>query len=191
MHADKTNRTMLLLLGLILLVGGVAALLSNQGVFSKTLADKPLFDNFISQFIGDNGSWLWPVFAVFCAIIALLCLRWIATLLTSTDRAGDMTLPGDKSAGRTTVRGWAFTTALVTEIETYRGVDNAHARLVGDDNSPDLVVQVTAMSSVDIGALRSRIETEALAHARQALDRPDLPIRLDLDVSRKTPERAA
>ncbi len=189
MHADKTNRTMLLLLGLILLVGGVAALLTNQGVFSKPLADKALFDNAISRYIGDNGTWLWPLFAVVCAVVALLCLRWIVALLTSTDRAGDMTLPGDKAAGRTTVKGSAFTTALVTELETYRGVDSAHARLVGDDNTPDLVVGVTAMGSVDIGTLRRRVETEALAHARQALDRPDLPIRLDLDVSRKTPDR--
>ena len=191
MHADKTNRTILLLFGLIVLVAGVAGLLTNQGVFSTSLASKALFDNPISRYIGDNGAWLWPVFAVVCAIIAVLCLRWIVTLLTSTDRAGDMTLPGDKSAGRTTVKGSAFTTALVTELETYRGVDSAQARLVGDDNNPDLVVRVTAMVSVDIGALRHRIETEALAHARQVLERPDLPIRLDLDVSRKSPQRAS
>lgn len=191
MHADRTNRTALTLFGVIVLVAGVAGLLTNRGVFSKSLARKALFDNAISLYIGDNGSWLWPLFAVVCAILALLCLRWIYTLLTSTDRAGDMTLPGDKSAGRTTLRGSAFTAALVAELETYRGVDTAHARLVGDDNNPDLVVAVTAMGSVDIGALRNRIETEAISHARQALDRPDLPIRLDLDVSRKTPERAS
>ena len=54
--------------------------------------------------------------------------------------------------------------------------------------APSLAV-VTAMQSVDMGALRTCIETEALTHARQVLDRPDLPIQLDLDVSRKTPER--
>ena len=191
MHADKTNRTMLVLLGLILLLGGVAALLTNLGVFTKPLAGRALFDNVVSRYIGDNGNWLWPLFAVLCAITALLCLRWIATLLTSTDRAGNMTLPGDKTAGRTVVRNSAFTTALVTELRTYRGVDTARARLVGDDDTPDLIVTVTAMGAVDIGALRARIESEALTHARQALDRPDLPIQLDLDVSRKTPDRTS
>ena len=190
MHADKTNRSMLLLFGLLLVAAGVAGLLTNRGVLGKASARKALFDNAVSRYIGDNGSWLWPVFAVVCAIIALLCLRWIVTLLTSTDRAGDMTMPGDKSAGRTTVKGSALTTALVTELQTYRGVDSAKARLIGDDNIPDLVVHVTAMHAVDLGALRTRIETEALAHARRALDRPDLRIRLDLDVSRRTPERA-
>ena len=191
MHADKTNRSMLLLFGFLLLAAGIAGLLTNLRIFSRPLARKALFDNAVSHDIGDNGSWLWPLAAVVCAVVALLCLRWIVALVASTDRAGDMTLPGDKSAGRTTVRSSALTTALVTELETYRGVDSAKARLIGDDNIPDLVVHVTAMHAVDLGALRTRIETEAFAHARQALDRPDLRIRLDVDVSRKTPERAA
>ena len=191
MHADKTNRTMLTLFGLIVLAAGVAGLLTHLGVFGQSLAHKALFDNAVSQYIGDNGRWIWPVFAILCAHVALLCLRWILVLLTSNDRAGDMTLPGDRSAGRTTLSSSALTSALVTELESYRGVDSAKARLIGDDNSPDLIVEVTAMSSVDLGALRGRIENEALAHTRQALDRPDLPITLDIGVSSKTPERAA
>jgi hypothetical protein len=47
------------------------------------------------------------------------------------------------------------------------------------------VLQVTATSAADLPELHRRLETEALVHARQALDNPSLPIRLDLDVSRR------
>ena len=43
---------------------------------------------------------------------------------------------------------------------------------------------MTASQTVDLHALHQRIETEALAHARAALGKPDLPIRLVLAVSR-------
>jgi hypothetical protein len=45
-----------------------------------------------------------------------------------------------------------------------------------------MVIAVTA----DLPALRRRLESEALAHARQALGNGDLPIQLDIDVSRRS-----
>jgi hypothetical protein len=47
------------------------------------------------------------------------------------------------------------------------------------------VLTVTAAQTADLPALHRRLETEALTHARQALGKTDLPIQLDLDVSRR------
>jgi hypothetical protein len=190
MHADRTNRTVLTLLGLLLLATGVAGIITSVGGFGTAFSHRTLFDNRVSRYIGDHGHWLWPLAAVLAAIIALLALRWLIALLFTGDRAGDLAVTtADRTTGRTTLRPGALSNALTTEIESYRGVDSAKARVIGDAYRPELVVAVTANASTDLAALRHRIETVALAHARHAMDQPDLPIQLDLDISHSTPRR--
>ncbi len=189
MHADKTNRTMLLVFALLVLLSGVGALLLSVGVFGTARSHQTLFANGFSQFVGRNGKWLWVLAAIAAVLVVLLALRWILVLLTSTDRVSELSVPGQKRAGRTVVRSAALSTALTTEIETYRGVESARARVIGDAAAPELVVTVTLMRSADLTAVRERIENEALAHARQALGEPELPIQLDLAGGSKAAQR--
>lgn len=189
MHADRTNRTALTLLGLLLLAAGAGAMLASTGVLhavlktKTTLKNKTLFDNAISRYIGAHGSWLWAAVAAVCAVLAVLALLWLKALLLSTDRAGDLAVPGDRSHGVTVITASAITTALVAEVQTYRGVESAKARILGDSHDPDVVLTVTTTRSADLARLRAHIETDALTHLRGALDNPALPVQLDLRVS--------
>jgi len=133
--------------------------------------------------------WLWPVSAVVALLLVLVALRWLLALLFTTDRTGDLRVPGGGGAGRGTLAPGAVTEAVVEEIESYRGVGSARARLIGDPANPQLVVTATLKDSADLAALRRRIQADALAHARAALDRPDLPAQLDLTVTTKRPTR--
>lgn len=76
----------------------------------------------------------------------------------------------------------AFSEAVVEEVENYLGVRNAEARLIGDATRPDLVIETCPEQRADLSALRRRIENNAVAHARQALDAPRLRVILDLNV---------
>ena len=183
MHADRTNRVVLAIFGLVLLAVGVAGLIASLGGFGQAFADKTLFTNRVSRYFGEHGNWLWPVIAVGCALVALLMLRWIYVLLVSTDRADDIVIRGDRSPGRTMLRPAALATAVANEIRTYHGVSSAKARVLGDPGAPRLVVTVAALTTADIPTLRQRTETEAFAHARQTLEKADLPIRMFLDVT--------
>jgi hypothetical protein len=87
--------------------------------------------------------------------------------------------------GTTVLQPAAIIGALTREVSTYHGVDNTHGRIIGDGAAPELVLEVTARQGANLHALHQRIETEAFAHARQALDKESLPIKLDLDVSRR------
>ena len=78
---------------------------------------------------------------------------------------------------------------MTAEIATYRGVASAKARTVGDASAARLVVEVTALRGSDIGELTKRIETGALSHAREAMGRSDMPIRLDVSVGSKALNR--
>jgi hypothetical protein len=185
MHADRTNRAVLALLGLLLLALGVSGILLGAGTFGHRAAHQHLLDNTIGRFIGEQGDWLWPAAAMVAVIIALLCLRWLLTILFSTARLGDIAVRGDRSAGRTTLTSTALGDALSSEIETYRGVHSARTHLEGSPADPRLAVTVNTDQDADLAALRQRIETNALAHARNALDTPDLPIRLDIAITKQ------
>ena len=185
MHADRTNRTVLLLFGLLVLLAGAAGMAASVGVFGTGFSHRTLLANRVGTYVGQHGSWLWPAVAAACLLILLAALRWIQALLFSTDRTGDIPVPGSNEHGTTLIRPAAVTGAITREIETYHGVGSAKGRVIGDPKDPHVVVTVTAEQSADLPGLHRRIESQALAHARQALGRTDLPIQLDLDVSRR------
>ena len=184
MHADRTNRFVLALFGLLVLAAGAAALTASLGGFGTAFSRRALFANQVSSYIGRHGTWVWAAAAFACLLIALAALRWLLVLLVSTDRAGDITIPGSKDHGTTILQPHALTGALAGEIETYHGVDAAKGRIIGDPSSPQIVIAVTAKPTADLPALHHRLQAEALAHARHALGQADLPIQLELDVSR-------
>jgi len=191
MHADRTNRTMMLLFAVLLIAVGLDAGAASIGVFGAGTTHSDLMDNPTGHFIGNNGVWLWPVAAVAALIVALLALRWLIALMFSTDRAGDLLIRSGSGAGRTTLASGALTDAVAEEIEGYRGVNAARARLIGDREDPELVVTAALEETADFAALRQRIETGALTHARAAVGNPSLPTRLDLTVTTKRSTRVA
>ena len=183
MHADRANRALLTLFGLLILAVGVAAMTASVGAWGQSLAHNFLFGNRVSAYIGQH-SWVWYAAAGVCLLIIGAALRWIVALLISTDRAGDIPVPVATREGTTILRPAALTGALTREIGTYRGVEAVHGRIIGEGGAPEIVLAVTATQATDLHALYERIETEALAHARQVLGKSDLPIQLDLAVSR-------
>jgi hypothetical protein len=191
MHADRTNRAMLILFAIALIAAGVVGALAGFGALGPVTKHGELPANRVGAYFGRHGDWLWPVIAAIALIVALLALRWLLALLFSTDRAGDLPITGDRSAGRTTLAAPALTDAVATEIDSYPGVHSARARLIGDPLAPTLVVTATLEESADLPGLRRRIEANAVAHARQALADPDLPVRLDLTVTTRQANRVA
>ncbi|MEO7262618.1 MAG: alkaline shock response membrane anchor protein AmaP [Jatrophihabitantaceae bacterium] len=191
MHADRTNRIMLILFAFALIAAGAVGALAGFGAFGPLTQHGKLPANRVGAYFGQHGAWLWPVVAVAAGILALLALRWLLALLFSTDRAGDLPLTGNRSAGRTTLSASALTGAVASEIDSYPGVHSARSRLIGNPLTPTLVITATLEESADLPGLRRRIEANAVQHARQALDDPDLPVRLDLMVTNQQAHRVA
>jgi hypothetical protein len=189
MHAERTNRVMLLVLALLLIAVGAAAGAASIGVFGTATRHSPLIANPTGRFIGAHGGWLWPAAAVAAVILVLLALRWLLALLFSTDRAGDLPIIPGGSAGRTTLAPRALAEAVAEEVESYRGVNSVQTRLIGDPANPQLVVTAALEETADFASLRQRIETNALAHARTAVGNPSLAAQLHLTVTTKSSTR--
>jgi hypothetical protein len=191
MHADRSNRVTLILLAVLLTAVGAAGGAASVGAFGTRVPHTPVIDNRVGSYIGAQGLWFWPAAAGLALIVVLAALRWLLALLFSTDRSGDLTFPEDRSAGLTTLDAGALTEAVRQEIESYRGVHAARARLIGDPDDADLVVTATLEETADLAALRQHIESGALAHAREAVGNPSMPIHLDLRVTSKRATRVS
>lgn len=191
MHADRINRTMLIVLALLLIAVGLDAGAASIGLWGTGTEHSQLMDNPTGRYFGAQGVWLWAAIAFAALIIGLLALRWLIALLFSTDRSGDLLIQSSTGAGRTTLDHGALADAVVEEIEGYRGVDSARARLIGDPDDPELVVRATLEETADLAELRQRIESEALTHARQALGNMSLPIQLDLTITSRRSSRVS
>jgi len=186
----RLDRFLLLLLALLLTAAGVLGLLVGFGVFGGRLRNSPVLDNRIGRFFGDNGGWLWPVVALVGLLLGYLALRWLIAQLRPTG-VRDLQLEPRSTSGHTELAGAAVTDAVTQEISGYRGVAGASARLTGDELDPELRLRVQLDARADVAALRQRIETGAIAHARQALDDSQLPVRLDLVVTDKKAARVS
>ena len=92
MHADRTNRVMLALIGLLAVAIGIGGLLISGGVFRQRFAHRLATDNQFVRYFAREGGWLWPSIAGAAFVILLLSLFWLLRLLFSTDRAGDIAL---------------------------------------------------------------------------------------------------
>jgi hypothetical protein len=198
MHADRTNRIVLIFVGLIGVAAGIGGLLAAGGVFGHNFQHKQLVANGFSRFFGRHGTWLWPAIAVVTLAIVLLSILWLFRLLFATDRTRSVSLvsartgqeTGSHAAGRTVMTASALVQAVAQEIESYHGVTAVKARVLGAATDPTLAIEVTASRRVELAGLIQRIEHEAITHARTALQREDLPVKLDVEVSDKAVARA-
>lgn len=181
-RTDGRNRAALTLIGLLLLTAGALGTARSFAVFGRARADNPLLTQAERDYAHHNQGWFWTAVAALAVIFALLGLRWLAAQIGS-DRAGNINLEPDPARGITTLHPGAVTDAVSDEIDSYRGVERAAARLLGDPRHPELVLTVTLNDRADLAAVRRRIEEHAIPNVRQALGHGGLPVQLDVRLS--------
>ncbi|GAA1829075.1 hypothetical protein GCM10009772_03580 [Pseudonocardia alni subsp. carboxydivorans] len=181
----RLNRTLLFLIGLVLLAAGVFGLLFGTGVLRQVLPgidpSVPLLPAGLT--LPEWAPWVTLAVAV---VVGLLALRWLLAQARRRPRTSGWTLPSAQVAGRdagtTRIHSDHAADALAADIESYDGVQRAAAALVGDRRRPEIHLDVTADDGADLAALRTRITDHALPRLRSALDiesgRADLVLRL-------------
>lgn len=187
-RVDRINRVLLVLLGLLCLAGGIVVLLLSYRVFGTGTARQPLLRPATRGFADRNSGWFWLAVAIGTLIIALLALRWLLAQL-SVARVGALEVD-DHPLGRTSVSTGGLSEAVQAEVQAYHGVDHASAHFYQTSTRPRLRLDVRLLPTADPGAVRTRLESEALAHVARATGRKDLTslVRLQIaDRQRRTP----
>jgi hypothetical protein len=182
-RTTRTNRLLLGLLGLVLLAAGAGGLALGLGVFGSRRADQPVISNSVTDTASHR--WFWPLVAVAAAIIAVLALRWLL-VQTRTDRVRAFDLEADRSRGRTILQTGAVVDAVSEEVRGYRGVTKAHTSVRGSAGAPELVLRTSLDGRAPARDVAERVVTETAPHTREALDAPELPVRLEMRLAPRT-----
>jgi hypothetical protein len=188
--ADRLNRILLSLLGLLLLAGGVAGILAGTGVLGADVPDRRVLSGEFVDLVRENATWLWPAAALVGVLLALLALRWLLGQLR-TDRIDELDLTDERNVGEVRLQAGALTDAVVDAVEDCPGVDSASARLIRRKRRETLLVHVRLADRADLAAARRTLAEGPLADLRSALGGTDWPaVVVELEPSRKGDARA-
>lgn len=181
-RVNAANRTVLALLGIVLLAAGVVGLIIGFGI--RTLVGLRLpepgqpiaADQLLTA--ANDSPWFWWVVAAASLLVALLALRWLIAQL-ATDRVRHLDLTENDRDGTTTLSATAVADGAADDAKLVPGVDNASAHLRVRPPQ-QLVLTVDVALYADLSAVRAQLEETAISNTRHVLDNPDLPVHIEL-----------
>jgi hypothetical protein len=160
------NRTLLALIGLVLLAAGAGAVAAGLGLLPTTVGFGPS-----TALLAEGTAWAdWaPTAAIAGAVvIGLLALAWLLTQLRPQRSGGPWRTDG--ALGATTLRLTDAAVAVAEDVRGYPGVTDASAVLVGPRARPALRLLVDLRPGTGTGALKQRVDAHALPRLRAALE---------------------
>jgi hypothetical protein len=177
------ERTLAVVVGLLLLAAGCLVTLLSYGVFGTARAGRPLLDPMIVEWVGAPAR---LVAIVGGLLLAVLGLVWAAHALRP-ERRPDLVLDGagsdDGADTSIVVSAAASAEAVAAQAAALPGVGRARARVVGTEAAPAVRVTLWLADDADVRDVLARLDAEVLATARASLDLAELPaaVRLELD----------
>jgi hypothetical protein len=187
------ERTLAVVLGLVLLAAGTLVTLLSYGFFGAARAGRPLLDPMIIEALRAQ-----PLVARFTAIVggvllAVLGLVWAAHALRPESRPDLVLGPldgGTPDGGDTSVVVSAH--AAAEQAAELPGVGRARARLVGTEAAPAVRITLWLADDADVRDVLARLHSEVLTTARDSLGLTELPaaVRLELDHLQQGPRVA-
>lgn len=184
------DRSVLVLIGLVLLALGTLVALLAYGVFGAARAGRPVLDPIVADALAAQ-----PVLTRIVAIAAgllllVLGLVWAARSLRP-ERRPDLVLDAGPQTAITVDSG-AAADALAAQAAALPGVGRAKARMVGSHDAPALRMTIWMADEADVADVLSRLDTQVLSSARSSLGLNALPVavRLELDKSSSGPRVA-
>jgi len=186
---DRLNRTVLVLLGLILVGLGTAGRLRSAGVFGGQRDDLLVSPSLRAE-AGHRQTLLVSGASAAAVVVIFLGLWWLAAQLPKDRTVSDITLGPTEHATRIEVSATAITEALVADLLRVDGVTDASARVVrGAPLAIDL--DISLEEGVDLGAVGRDLADRPKRRLLEALDLPDVELRAKLKLARPPARRVA
>jgi hypothetical protein len=185
------DRSLLVIIGLVVLAVGVLVALIGYNVLGPAPAGRPLLDPVVVDALRAQ-----PLIARIVAIavgllLLVLGLTWTARSLRP-ERKPDLVLDrGPQTA--ITVSASAAADALAGQAAALPGVGRARARMVGTEDAPALRMSLWLSDDADVRDVLDRLDRQVLSSARSSLGLGALPVavRLELDQSAPSGPRVA
>lgn len=183
------ERSLVVLVGLVLLTLGALVALLSFGVFGAGRAARPLLDPVVVDALRAQ-----PLVARLVAIGAGLLLVVLglmgATRSLRPERRPDVVLErGPGTAIQVDARATAE--AVAGQAEELAGVGRARARVVGTEAAPAVRVTVWLLEEADVAEVCRLLDEEVLGGLRTSLGIPQLPVAVRLELDRTPTARVA
>ncbi|UOX87442.1 alkaline shock response membrane anchor protein AmaP [Amycolatopsis sp. FBCC-B4732] len=177
------NRTLLALIGLVLLAAGGFAVATYFGRLHLLDPAAPLVPG-----AAPPPTWVFWVAIGVAVLLGLLCLRWLAA--QAFRRPKSVAWRSETETGALVLDSGTAAGPVAADVEEYDGVRAASAWLSGPRDAPELALVVTTDRDADATAIRERITDHAVPRLKQALEVEDLPVRLEIRLTAKSGARA-
>jgi enamine deaminase RidA (YjgF/YER057c/UK114 family) len=187
-RSTASDRTLVILSGLVLLAVGVLVVLLGMGIFGVYRAQRPLIDPEISAWILANATLTRWIAIVGGIVLLVVGLTWAIRSLRPEPRPD--VLLSEVPGQRLTVEHSAIAEAIRGDAESIDGVSRARVRLVGTEHKPALRMTLWLVEDADVRDVWAEVDGRVLARARQAFAVDALPtaVRIELDAAAtKTP----
>lgn len=166
------------LMGLLLVVGGGAALSrsvriwdNTAGAGSRRRSTMPVLTPDVTSFVHRHGSIIYPVAAVVGLLLAVLGYRLLRAQLRSRPaKTRQVDLTDDPASGVTRVSSSVVNEAFVDDLASVPGVEDASAALRGDPARPLIDIALDVADDADVEHVLHRVETGPLASLCDAFD---------------------
>ncbi len=184
------DRSVSVLLGLVLLAAGVAVALLSYGVFGTARAARPLLDPVVVDVVRSQLLIARITGIVLGVALLVLGLTWASRSLRP-ERRPDLVVDGGPDTS-IVVSSAAVADAVAGHAGGLAGVGRARARMVGDAAAPAMRVTLWLADDADIGTVLARLDDTVLEQARRSLGLAALPVavRLELDMMSTRPRVA-
>ena len=175
------ERGLVVLLGLLALLTGVAVVLVSAGVFGAFRAQRPILDPLAVQWLRANPQQAIPFAIVLGVVLVMIGLWWVTHALRPEIRP-DLHLDTE-SPGDLTVTSSALTEAIRSDAESLTGVTQARVRMAGSSQEPTLRMTLALQEGTNVRQVWEELDHTVLSRARAALEAETIPtaIRLVLD----------
>jgi hypothetical protein len=174
MRTDSINRFVLVLIGLLLAGIGAYGLARGAGVMGPDASGDVVVTAGISDFVGRNSEWFWPLVAVAGLVLAYLGWRWLLAQFPAPQQVHSFDL-ASRGPGSTRIRAGSAARAWARDAGKMRAVSSSRAWFQQGPSGPRAEMRLTILDNGDLGAVRSHVEGETLDRLRVSLDMRELP----------------
>ena len=182
------NRTVLLLLGLLLLIGGVLLGLVATG----TAATIPGLDRWapdstatLGSLLGPAGQYLLIIGITTTVIAAIFALWWLLHQIPTKTPTTAYRLNEDADHGTVSLEPSVLARAVEEQLEALPGVTGAHAEMAGSAHHPQLLATLTLAPRTDVHGVLGQVYTTVIADLEACLETRLEHVGLEIDATRE------
>ncbi|WP_206305893.1 alkaline shock response membrane anchor protein AmaP [Streptomyces sp. RFCAC02] len=188
------NRVLLALVGLLLVLAGLAGLATAAGVVPSGRpwpwhrTDDVILSHAERLHLRSQG-WWWPVVIAVLSVVLLLALWWLFAQARRPRLGAVAVDTGD--GGSAVLRGRALEEVIAAEAEALPGIDRARVTLIGRRAQPRLRVGLILAPQARPDEALTALRTVAIENARVSAGLRELPAEVRLRSAGHAPERVS